>query len=377
MWMVWIWLFVSVLVPCIFLLLDTPLTFRIIGWIALAIGFGYLLYHVVSIFLFGDCLRPKAPRKEGPFLQKPLDRIPIHSNDSSSPPNNDSTRIESHTLHPQHSIRHDIRSRCVYILLNSHGQHGARALAMAAEVTKQLTKERDCCLHVIQTAYAGHIEDLGREPLLLPLPDRDTVGCIVIVGGDGSFSEFVNGYMKRCQTYSIPVQDRIPLCLVPAGSGNSLARDLYAANLDVTLPIGAMLDGEVLTIDVSEIEDESHQRFYSTNVISCGLVGETAVVAEDFRSLGDMRYDLIGVWFVLRQVTSTARFVLEGLTGDYNSRRGEELQFTSTPTLSQSFDPICLPPSDADAPYSRSRIDLYGEKTTAFFNQTSHFGKAL
>lgn len=63
---------------------------------------------------------------------------------------------------------------------------------------------------------AGHATELART-----LPTAGYQG-IVILGGDGSLFEAANGMLAR------PEAERIPLALVPGGSGNSVLRDLVS-----------------------------------------------------------------------------------------------------------------------------------------------------
>jgi len=338
-------------------------------------------------------------------------------------------------LHPQLSGDHlvCIRRRCVWILFNPTGQHGPSSRHKAFECRRLLT-ERGACVHVKQTEYAGHAADLGRDPMLLPLersrgtsatvaPDdattvpssssssvpslstlQSSVAAVVIIGGDGLFSEFVNGYMHRISSLNIPPSKRTPLALVAAGSGNSLARDLYSSNLSLQTAIDAIRGGQVKFIDVNEIQDEVGARLYSTNVISSGLVGDTAVVAEEFRVFGDRRYDILALWNVMRGVVARARFILRGIGGNYNRRKGvllvdeqrqEEVEkdgppgFTRKPSLGTALQPIAVAAAGTSknrlrnsrastSPHHAFTQQLGGgssTQTTAFFNATQHFGK--
>lgn len=360
---------------------------RIIGWTFLGTGLAYLVAHILPIVTLGGCCMPGAPDPNGPLLKRPLRRVGVNEGEAGQAQKNS-------TLLPQSPAPYNIAGRCVYILLNNHGIHGPKATQMAAACTLALNR-KSCCVHKIETQYAGHMCDLGRDPDLLPLSNVDGVGvgAVLIVGGDGSFSEFVNGYLQRCERLDIPPEARTPLALIPAGSGNSLARDVYGGPLDIDSVLSTVLTGAVVRMDVSEIQDQAGLKMISTNVISFGLVGDTAVVAEDYRMLGDLRYDIVAVWFVMRRVTSSARFILRGLGGAFNARRGNLLDFgpsTTTPAAASATPVSPSPPAttpssphvgppftDADAPFSRDSIELYGRKTTAFFNQTSHFGKGL
>ena len=55
----------------------------------------------------------------------------------------------------------------------------------------------------------------------------------------------------------------MPLCLVPAGSGNSLARDLGI--LDLKIAINSIINGKKISIDISKI-DCNNQSIYTFNI---------------------------------------------------------------------------------------------------------------
>lgn len=354
---------------------------RVVGWTLLGTGCAYLARAVVPILTLGGCCMPTPPENDGPFL-KQAQRLCDEPRDA--PPKDAHATSAPFTLQPQASIEQTVEGRCVYILVNSFGSHGSAALSKARTCHDAL-RARGCCVHQLESQYAGHFADLGRDPVLLPLEsalhgDSATgkadlasgsrrVGAVLLVGGDGTFSEFINGYMERCAALDIPPTSRTPLGLIPGGSGNSLARDLYSGDLSVQHAIDAVLAGRTRRIDVCALTDSVGLRMYSTNVVSYGLVGDTAVVAEDYRALGDLRYDVCAVWFVLRKVTAGVRFALTGLAGEFNYARGRRMNLTAAPNGPGEVAAVGLPSSTA--------MELSGRKTTAFFSLTQHFAKAL
>ena len=78
----------------------------------------------------------------------------------------------------------------------------------------KMANKNDISFEIIMSEYKGHIKDILKNQNF-----SNYFSCCII-GGDGSFHEAINGYMSRNN------QENVPLSLVPAGSGNSLARDL-------------------------------------------------------------------------------------------------------------------------------------------------------
>ncbi len=66
--------------------------------------------------------------------------------------------------------------------------------------------------------------------------------CLVVIGGDGTLNDIVN---------SIPVDFRIPIILLPCGSGNDFATYLYGKR---TIPeiLNSLLKNEIITINIGE-----------------------------------------------------------------------------------------------------------------------------
>ena len=100
-------------------------------------------------------------------------------------------------------------------------------------------KKNDFNLEIVESKYKGHIQEI------LNSYNIEYYYCCCIMGGDGSFHEAINGLMKR------PDKLKIPLSLIPAGSGNSLARDLNILNLQDA--INNIVNGKKRNIDIAEI----------------------------------------------------------------------------------------------------------------------------
>lgn len=64
---------------------------------------------------------------------------------------------------------------------------------------------------------------------------------LVSVGGDGSYHEVVNGMLAR------PDKVKIPVSLLPNGSGNDTCRSIGIYNLDEALDY--LIKGEVIALD--------------------------------------------------------------------------------------------------------------------------------
>jgi len=149
-------------------------------------------------------------------------------------------------------------------------------------------------LKIIESEYKSHIEKI------LNTYSIKNYYCCCIMGGDGSFHEAINGLMKR------PDNFKIPLCLIPAGSGNSLARDLDILNFQKA--IRNIINGKKKNIDIAEIS-YNNQKLYSFNITAWGMIATIGIKAERFRWLGTNRYTILSLFEIIFKKTNTANII--------------------------------------------------------------------
>lgn len=94
---------------------------------------------------------------------------------------------------------------------------------------------------VLETQYGGHARDYA---LTVPFAGYD---ALVVIGGDGSLMETVNGMLSR------PDGARLPVGLVPGGSGNSVATDL--GTLRCSEAVANVIAGVAFDSDVNLVVD--------------------------------------------------------------------------------------------------------------------------
>lgn len=120
----------------------------------------------------------------------------------------------------------------------------------------------------IFTAYARHAEELAAT-----IPDD--VSRLIVVGGDGTVSEVVNGLMQRPQSL------RPPVCILPSGSGNDAARMLFlrrsAREVLDRLALHRIVEWDVMKATLTGISGQPVVR-YGLNVLSTGITAEVLSV---------------------------------------------------------------------------------------------------
>ena len=182
-----------------------------------------------------------------------------------------------------------------YIIVNPHG--GKKKGVSILRSIESRFQEAGCELSVLETEYAGHARDLSREL------DFDGFDGLIVVGGDGSIHEVANGLMERDS------RAVVPLGVIPAGSGNSFARDLGLLNpLDAS---DAIINGRKGYLDLVEIEYDGIKK-YALNIIGWGLVTDIGMRAERNRWLGPSRYTILSVLEVFKNHPRGASLVIDG-----------------------------------------------------------------
>ena len=124
---------------------------------------------------------------------------------------------------------------------------------------------------------------------------------IFMIGGDGTFHEIVTGIMTRKD------QKKIPIGIIPGGSGNSFLYDL-----DIKEPLMALnqiLDFKKRNIDVMEIKTP-HEILYSINLVGWGLVTDLGISAEKYRWLGPNRYTILALSEIIKNKTRNATLII-------------------------------------------------------------------
>ena len=113
---------------------------------------------------------------------------------------------------------------------------------------------------------------------------------MVVVGGDGTIHEVVNGLMKSGQGL------HLPLGIIPGGSGNAFADDLGVKN--TTQAVHQIVSGNMHSMDIMRIS-QGDTVSYAFNIIAWGIASDVNIRAEKLRWLGNSRYSLSAIISIL------------------------------------------------------------------------------
>ena len=146
--------------------------------------------------------------------------------------------------------------------------------------------------------------------------DLDAYAAVVCVGGDGTLAEIFNGLMsRRDDPDAASVAARFPIGVIPAGSGNAVAKsiaELHGEPCDRTSAALAVARGGLRPIDRAVVADPSGAvAMHSLLSLSWGFFADVDIESERFRWLGGLRFTLqaiVRILFMRRYRATAVRF---------------------------------------------------------------------
>ncbi|VEN75467.1 conserved hypothetical protein [Candidatus Desulfarcum epimagneticum] len=152
---------------------------------------------------------------------------------------------------------------------------GKDARRQMSGVEKRLEEEKiDFDVHIARRH--NHAMEIAAG---LPLSEYDAVAPM---GGDGTNFQVLNGLARSAGPEGPP-----PLAILPAGRGNSFARDLGIENMDDAL--SALARGRLRRVDVCRFS-QGPEAYYFINLMGVGFVADVARTASRLRWLGTAGY---------------------------------------------------------------------------------------
>jgi len=147
------------------------------------------------------------------------------------------------------------------VILNPAANRGNMA-EYRAVARSRVERER---AEYVETTKAGEAQELARRAAGEGRP-------IIIVGGDGSVHEVVNGILAAGR--------RVPLGIVASGTGNDYAWNTLKLPHDLAAAIERAFTGRPIAVDAGIVNGE-----YFANSFSVGLDADIAVAAEQMKKV--------------------------------------------------------------------------------------------
>uniref|UniRef100_A0A915JAY7 DAGKc domain-containing protein n=1 Tax=Romanomermis culicivorax TaxID=13658 RepID=A0A915JAY7_ROMCU len=189
------------------------------------------------------------------------------------------------------------RPKNLLIFVNPFGGKG-KAKLICNHFVRPLLDLANLQYKVIETRRANHARDS-----MLTKDYGSTVDGILAVGGDGLFSEVMNGLLIRSQKDAGKNVDNRNenfaafehrIAAIPAGSTNAFAYTLHGTDDPLTAMLHVLV-GDKRKIDLCSIHcGEKFDRFAFT-AVSFGFLGDVLKSSEKLRCLGPPRYLVAGL----------------------------------------------------------------------------------
>ncbi|MCJ7812803.1 diacylglycerol kinase family lipid kinase [bacterium] len=129
------------------------------------------------------------------------------------------------------------------------------------------------------TDYPGHAVHIVRDA------DFKHYNGVVAAGGDGTLFEVINGYFQNRSG------QRVPLGILPVGTGNAFARDLFQDESNWIKAVEIIRAGRLKKVDVGCFRTDG-QSYYYLNILGLGFVADVAKTAKRLKRFGNIAYTL-------------------------------------------------------------------------------------
>ena len=149
------------------------------------------------------------------------------------------------------------------------------------------------------TKHTGH----GRE--LVANAQLSDFDGLVAAGGDGTVFEVLNGL------YQHPKAARIPMGLLPIGTGNTFARELDLTSDVLNDAIKLLCRGNTRKVDVGFVKSADHS-FHFVNIVSMGFAVDAGLTALKMKFFGKAAYTLATLWQVLKLKSYPLEIYIDG-----------------------------------------------------------------
>ncbi|KAJ2373328.1 hypothetical protein IW150_003678, partial [Coemansia sp. RSA 2607] len=145
-------------------------------------------------------------------------------------------------------------------------------------------------LEIGQTKYTLKItETQGYAMDFVQIEDLSSYSSVVVVSGDGLLYEVLNGLLQRTDW---PKHRHLPIGVVPAGTGNGLAKSLDAIWPEQAAV--AVVKSEARPMDIMSATLASGRTQYCFLSMTWGLLADIDIESESIRWAGSARLDLYG-----------------------------------------------------------------------------------
>ena len=135
--------------------------------------------------------------------------------------------------------------------------------------------------------------------------DLSQYAGVIAAGGDGTLFEVINGYYRNAATV------RIPIGVLPVGTGNAFVRDMDLHHHDWQPALDIIKAGRTRKFDVGHFLTAG-QTWYFLNILGLGIVADIGATALKLKALGNVSYTLGSLYHILRLRPYQIRLEIDG-----------------------------------------------------------------
>jgi diacylglycerol kinase (ATP) len=165
----------------------------------------------------------------------------------------------------------------ILLIFNPNAGHG-HAGKMLSQVERALNAH-NIEYNLLLTQFPGHGIEITRNT------DLNVYDGLVAAGGDGTLFEVINGYFQN------PAKVKIPIGILPIGTGNAFARDLELDRSSWMEAIKIIADRKTRKVDVGKFHSNGKDNYY-LNILGLGFVADVTKIAHKLKLIGNFSYTL-------------------------------------------------------------------------------------
>jgi len=183
---------------------------------------------------------------------------------------------------------------CIY---NPHSG-GGNSMKYLEEI-KSLFMEFAIEAEIVFTEYPLHSSEIVADAELA------NYDGLIVAGGDGSFFNVLNAYMKK------PDKDKIPLGVLPVGTGNSLSRDILETGTSLRDFVELIKSGKTKRFDIAKVQS-GEEVFYFANMMGFGFITDVSATAARLKMFKKMSYTLGVLYNTIKLNTFDLTITIDG-----------------------------------------------------------------
>lgn len=161
------------------------------------------------------------------------------------------------------------------VVCNPHAAHGRAGKVM--EQVKRRFDEKGVSAEWKVTERPLHAVEM------IEGADFSRYDGLVLAGGDGTLYEGVNGLFRN------PSQRRLPIGVIPVGTGNAFARDLDLKSQSWAEAVDVIVSNHTRKVDAGRFHTEGND-FYFLNILGLGFVADVNETARRLKWIGNFSY---------------------------------------------------------------------------------------